>query len=217
MGKKGYFQGIVVLFAAVMLLGIGFILRPLLGSRGLLNNHVKGVQARYDGIAAMERVLAVLEKNISYEGNVYYEDIEKNFEVKSVSAEVLPVRIVESGESYIEKRFGVYSATDIVIEIEMLSGSGGYYVTLYNAEGDLVFSEYCIADKRWVVTSEEVYDEFGRTYGEYMVAVLMDRAFVEVAIDYEITEERLVLVEGDVTRHWKVTNGFDQKNILEPV
>ena len=112
MGRRGYLTVIAVVLCFFVVAGVGLILRPLTGAGLLVRNHLEGVREHYLRLAAVERVCALLQENISFSGSVMYDDLGQALEVLEHAVEEDVVELSRSGLVF-EVSFGVYSATDV--------------------------------------------------------------------------------------------------------
>ena len=143
------YSGGVVLFVVA---GVGLILRPLTGAGLLVRNHLEGVREHYLRLAAVERVCALLQENISFSGSVMYDDLGQALEVLEHAVEEDVVELSRSGLEF-EVSFGVYSATDVHV-----AAIGSGEVFCYYPDGSLAFSGRVSGVNEWVIPSGDVYD-----------------------------------------------------------
>lgn len=207
MGRRGYLTVIAVVLCFFVVAGVGLILRPLTGAGLLVRNHVEGVREHYLRLAAVERVCALLQENISFSGSVMYDDLGQALEVLEHAVEEDVVELSRSGLVF-GVSFGVYSATDVHV-----AAIGSGEVFCYYPDGSLAFSGRVSGVNEWVIPSGDVYDvDTGECrYGEYRLEVIgSGECDVRVRFDRVLWRE-VVLSVG---RRYRVENGFGMGNIL---
>lgn len=212
MGRRGYLTVIAVVLCFFVVAGVGLILRPLTGAGLLVRNHLEGVREHYLRLAAVERVCALLQENISFSGSVMYDDLGQALEVLEHAVEEDVVELSRSGLEF-EVSFGVYSATDVHV-----AAIGSGEVLCYYPDGSLAFSGRVSGVNEWVIPSGDVYDvDTGECrYGEYRLEVNRLEVIGSGECDVRVRFDRVLWREVvlSVGRRYRVENGFGMGNIL---
>lgn len=158
-----------------------------------VNTRISEIQSYHCRRAAVERVLALFESNISYSLPVDFDDLNVYVNIEEISIEKEPVYIIRQAEEQeLDVYFDIYSETTAYIDI---TASGPLTVHLYSPSGSLIRSGTVDGYDTWVL--DDIYDSstdtWGWGYGTYRLHTGPGSSIVEVS--YEQTVSRTVAVE----------------------
>lgn len=193
--------GVVVVILIVSMVIIGTFFNPILSTSVDMKDSREIIPKYVNDSNGLERTYSTIKDNISYNGEIVFDDIEKEYEVSEVDSEY---STVELSLSELSNSFEIENKTDIEILLEM-APEDNVNPSSYNVELILNGSESVISqsglDSNTVlnVPANFVYNESTgeKKYGNYSLSVEAENSTVTAKVKYKKLDYRKVTLKND--------------------
>lgn len=210
--------GVIVVILIASMIIIGTFFNPILNTSLDVKKSREIIPQYVNNSNGLERIYSLMRNNVSYNGEIIFDDIDKEYQVTEVDSEY---STVELSLSELNNSFNIENKTDINISLEMTPGNNinasSYDVELLLDDSENVISQSGLTSSTVLNVPENyVYNETtGDTkYGKYTLLIEEENSKVTAVVRYKKLDYReTTLKNNSIDKVMVIDNNEEESEV----